>query len=236
MVCMKNIFLKFIKKEEIYEKSQYVYLSDRQCGMANLIKRLRTWSLQWANTKWGMLALFICAFADALVLPLPTPVFFLALALLNIKKAYKYALAGTLGIMTGALVGYSIGHFALLNTNGEFTGLAHFLFSYIPGFSEASYNRIHILYTEWDFWILFIAAFLPVHFNIFSISSGVFDINIPIFCVATLIGQGMKFYLLALLTIKLGPEVKKLFEFNWKPIAIIATAFIALAIVAIKVF
>jgi membrane protein YqaA with SNARE-associated domain len=183
-----------------------------------------------------MLALFICAFTDALILPLPTPMFFLALALLNIKKAYKYALFGTLGILSGALAGYAIGHFALLNMNGELTGLAHFLFNNIPGLSEASYNKIHILYEEWDFWILFIAAFLPLHFNIFSISSGVFDINIPIFCVSTLIGQGIKFYLLALLTIKLGPEVKKLLEFNWKPIAIVAMAFIALAIVAIKVF
>jgi membrane protein YqaA with SNARE-associated domain len=204
--------------------------------MSNLIKRLSAWSLQWANTKWGTLALFICAFADALILPLPTPAFFLALALLNIKKAYKYSFFGTLGMLSGALVGYAMGHFVLINTNGEFSGLAHFLFNNIPGFSEASYNKIHILYKEWDFWILFIAAFLPLHFNIFSISSGVFDINILIFCVSIIIGQGAKFYLLALLTIKLGPEVKKLFEFNWKPIAIIATVCIVMVIVAIKVF
>jgi membrane protein YqaA with SNARE-associated domain len=204
--------------------------------MNNLIKKLHSWSLQWVNTRWGTWALFICAFADALILPLPTPIFFLALALLNIQKAYKYALFGTLGILAGALAGYAIGHFALLNTNGEFTGLAHFLFKNIPGFSEASYNKIHILYAKWDFWILFIAAFIPIHFNIFSISSGVFDINIPIFCVSTLISQGIKFYLLALLTIKLGPEVKRLFEFNWKPVAIIATVCIVIAIAAIKVF
>jgi membrane protein YqaA with SNARE-associated domain len=204
--------------------------------MNNLIKRLHVWSLQWANTRWGTWALFICAFADALILPLPTPMFFMALALLNIKKVYRYAFFGTLGILSGALTGYAMGHFALLNTNGEFTGLAHFLFNNIPGFSEASYDKIHILYAKWDFWILFIAAFLPVHFNIFSISAGVFDINIPIFCVSTLISQGIKFYLLALLTIKLGPEVKKIFEFNWKPVAIIATVCITIAIVAIKVF
>jgi membrane protein YqaA with SNARE-associated domain len=106
----------------------------------------------------------------------------------------------------------------------------------IPGFSEAGYNKIHILYAKWDFWILFIAAALPLPFKIFSISSGVFDINLFIFCFATLISQGIKFFLLALLTIKLGPEVKKLLAFNWKPIAIIATACIAIAIVVIKVF
>lgn len=194
------------------------------------------WSLQWANTKWGIWALVICAFADASILGLPTPMLFLALTLLNIKKAYKYALFGTLGTLSGAIAGYSIGHFAWLNAHGEFTGLAQFLFNNIPGFPEDIYNKIHILYAKWDFWILFVAAALPIPFKIFSISSGVFDINLIIFCTATLISQGIKFFLLAILTIKLGPEVKKLFEFNWKPIAIIATATIAIAIVIIKVF
>jgi membrane protein DedA with SNARE-associated domain len=83
---------------------------------------------------------------------------------------------------------------------------------------------------------LFVAAALPLPFKIFSISSGVFDINLVIFSIATLISQGMKFLLLALLTIKLGPEVKKLFQFNWKPIAILATACAAVVFVIIKIF
>ena len=203
--------------------------------MKNWFKRIRAWSMHWAGTKWGAWALFICAFADASFFGLPAPMFFLALALLNISKVYKYALFGILGTLAGALAGYAIGHFAWLNTNGELTGLAQFLLNNIPGFSEAGYNKIHILYEKWDFWILFIAAALPLPFKIFSISSGVFDINIFIFCVATLISQGIKFLLLALLTIKLGPEVKKLFGFNWKPIAIIAMASIAAAVFVIKV-
>jgi membrane protein YqaA with SNARE-associated domain len=161
---------------------------------------------------------------------------FIALALLDLKKAYKYALFGILGTLSGSIAGYLIGHFAWLDMEGEFTGLAQFLFNNIPGFSEAGYNKIHILYAKWDFWILFIAASLPLPYKIFSISSGVFDINMFIFCFATLISQGIKFFLLALMTIKLGPEVMKLLEFNWKPVAIIATVCIAIVIVVIKVF
>jgi membrane protein YqaA with SNARE-associated domain len=204
--------------------------------MNNWSKKFHVWSLQWANTKWGKWSLFICAFADASFLPLPTPMFFLALALLNLTKTYKYALYATLGTLSGAAAGYSIGHFAWLNTEGEFTGLAQFLFNNIPGFSESIYNKIHILYTKWDFWILFIASVLPLPYKIFSISSGVFDINIFIFCIVTFVSQGIKFFLLGLLIIKLGPEVKKLLEFNLKPVAIIVTACIVIAIVAIKLF
>jgi membrane protein YqaA with SNARE-associated domain len=204
--------------------------------MKGWFKRFKGWVLHWANTKWGIWALFICAFFDASIFGLPTPLLFFALALLNVKKAYKYVLFGTLGTLCGAVAGYAIGHFVWLDTNGGFTGLAQFLFNNVPGFSETGYNKIHILYEKWDFWVLFVAAALPLPFKIFSISSGVFDINLLIFCIATFISQGIKFMVLAILTIKLGPEVKKLFEFNWKPIAIIATAGIAILIVLLKVF
>jgi membrane protein YqaA with SNARE-associated domain len=228
--------LKFIKEKENFERNQNFTSTDRNYCMQRLFKGLKGWVLQWADTKWGVWALFICAFFDASIFGLPTPMLFFALALLNIGKAYRYALFGTLGTLAGAIAGYSIGHFAWLNTNGDFTGIAQFLFNNIPGFTEAGYSKIHLLYEKWDFWIILVAAGLPLPFKIFSISSGVFDVNILIFCIATLISQGLKFLALALLTIKLGPEVKKLFQFNWKPLIIIATACAAITIVLIKVF
>jgi len=204
--------------------------------MKDWYKRFYARILEWANTKWGAWMLFVCAFADASILGMPTPIFFLGLMLLNIKKAYKYVLFGTLGTLFGAIAGYSIGHFAWIDANGEFTGLAQFLFNNIPGFSIAGYDKIHILYEKWDFWILFVAAALPLPYKIFSISSGVFDINLLIFCCATLFSQAIKFFLLAQLTIKLGPKVKKLLEFKWKPVVIIVTACTAIAIIVIKFF
>lgn len=204
--------------------------------MNNWFKRLHVRSMQWVNNKWGMWALFICAFADASFLPLPTPMFFFALALLNTSKAYKYALTATLGTLSGAIVGYSIGHFAWLNVNGEFTVLAQFLLNHIPGFNEAVYNQIHLQYTRWDFWILFIAPYIPLPYKLFSISSGIFDLNVFMFCIATLIGQGLRFFSLAFLIIKVGYKAKRILEFNFKPIAIIAAACIAIIIVVIKTF
>lgn len=190
--------------------------------------------MNWAATKWGAWALFICAFADASFLPLPTPMFFLTLTLLNTSKAYKYALFGTLGTLSGAIAGYAIGYFAWLTPNGDYSGIARFMFDNIPGFSAEMYNKIQMLYTNWDFWILFVAALIPVPYKIFSISSGVFDINLLVFSVATLVSQGIKFYLLAFLTVKTGTAVKKLLEFNLKPIAIVATVCVALVIVIIS--
>jgi membrane protein YqaA with SNARE-associated domain len=204
--------------------------------MKNRLKRLHARCMQWVNTKWGVWVLFICSFADASFLPMPTPLIFLALAMLNTSRAYKYAIYGILGTLTGAFAGYTIGHYAWIKTDGEFSGFALFLFDNLPGFSIAVYDKIRILYEKWDFWILFVAASLPLPYKIFSISSGVFDINILLFCIATLVSQSIKFLLLALLTIKLGAEARKLLEYNWKPVLIITMACLAIVIIVIKVF
>jgi len=204
--------------------------------MKNWFKSLHKWGMQWASTKWGAWALFICAFADASFLPLPTPMFFMALTLLNVTKAYKYALFGTMGTLIGAIAGYAIGHFVWLDTQGEFTGFARFVFENIPGFTESVYQSIHIQFTKWGLGILFLAPFIPVPYKLFSITSGAFDMNIFIFSLGTLIGQGLRFYLFSFLIIKLGPGIKKMLEFNKKPLAILAVACIAIAIITIKVF
>jgi membrane protein YqaA with SNARE-associated domain len=203
--------------------------------MINRIKMAKKWFLHWATTKWSGWAMFFCAFADASFLPLPTPLFFLTLALLNITRAYRYALLATIGTMVGAILGYSIGHFAWLNPAGDFTRLAHFAFETIPGFSEVSYNRIQLQYARWDFWILFVASLMPVPYKIFSISAGVFDINILMVCIATMISQGAKYYFLAIMAIKLGHRVKELFQSRVVTAVLITAGSIVVAIILIKV-
>jgi len=197
---------------------------------------MHEWSLHRAETRWGLWALFICAFCEASFIGIPTIMVFIPLVLLNPKMTWKYIIFSLLGTIAGAMVGYAIGHFVWISKSGEFTGLARFMFDNIPGFSEIGYEKIRNLYANWDFWILFVSAALPLPFKIFSISSGVFNINLLIFVIATLLSQGIKFGLLALFTLKLGPRVKKLFEYNWKPVIIIATATIAITILMIKIF
>ena len=201
--------------------------------MKDWFKRLRIRSLHQQNTNWGMWALFVGSFADASFIPLPAQTFFLLLMLMNSTKFIKYVILGTLGTFAGALAGYLIGHFAFVNVHGDSSGFMQFLFDHIPGFSEDACNRIQFLYSKWNFWILFIASFTPIPYGLFSISSGVFEINLLIFCLATLISQVLKFFLLAFVTMKLGPKVKKIFEYHLTPYAILALAGVIIIILVI---
>jgi len=199
--------------------------------MKNWFENFNIFISQSAATKWGTLILFISAFADASILPLPVTTYFLILILLNTRMLYKNILLVIAGTLAGAIAGYSIGHFAWIKPDGDFTGFVQFLFKIIPGFSVTVYEKVHILYTKWDFWILGIATATPLPYGMFSVSAGVFNLNIFIFILTTMISQSIKYSFLAIFTTFLGPKIRMLRQPQMKRITVIATAFIILAII-----
>jgi membrane protein YqaA with SNARE-associated domain len=203
--------------------------------MKNWAEKLNTRISKIAETKWGISALFLCAFADAFFLPLPVTTIFLILILVNTERTWKYVAAVATGTLVGALAGFLLGHYAWLKPNGEFTGVAQFLYNNVPGFSQEIYERVHILYSRWDFWIVCGAAATPLPFSMFSIASGVFDVNLLVFLLATFISQGLKFTLIGIFGIKFSPKIKRLIELNWKPVAIVSSISVVAVIVVSRV-
>jgi membrane protein YqaA with SNARE-associated domain len=199
------------------------------------IKKFNNWISEITATKWGSLVLFVFSFADASFLPLPVTTIFLILILLNPQKVARQILSVVGGTLLGAVAGYLFGHFAWLKPNGEFTGIVQFLMHNIPGFSQTVYEKVHILYTKWDYWILSAATITPLPYGMFSIASGAFGINLIVFMLVTFVCQGIKFTFLAFFSLKLSPKLKALTEFNWKPLAIISSIFVLIAFVITRI-
>jgi len=187
------------------------------------LRKLYDWVLHWAETPYGPAALFVLAFAEASFFPIPPDALLIALVLGVTQKAFKFASICLIGSVTGALLGYAIGHFLWWSPDGNFTGLAYFFFNNLPGFSEKDFNIIQNLYSEYDFWIVFTAGFTPLPYKVITISSGAFKISLPMFIVASVISRGARFFLIALLIWKFGPQIKSFIDkyFNW--LAIIFT-------------
>ena len=202
----------------------------------NWLKQMYNWVLKWAETPYGPLALFILAFVESIFFPIPPDVLLIALALGSSAKAFRLALNCTIGSVSGAFVGYAIGHFAWITSSGEFTGFANFFFNNIPGFSVSLYNSIKALFIEWDFWIIFTAGFTPIPYKVFTITSGVFDINIIMFFIASLISRGARFFLVAFLIWKFGPSIKRFIEKYFNMLAMGFTVVLIGGFVAIKYF
>ena len=176
--------------------------------------------LQWLanrNYKWGLLALFLCSFSDASIFPAPVLTVFILLILVNYQKAKNFIILATLGTFSGALAGYVLGYFASENLSIGSEGFIQYLCIHVPGFTKDGFQNIRLLYTKWNFGILFMASFSPIPYGLFSLSSGIFKINIPVFCLATRICQAAKFWLLAFVTKRMGPRAKELFGWRSLP-------------------
>lgn len=190
--------------------------------------------MNYAYTEYAPLALFILAFCESVFFPVPADLLLILLVLASRAKAFRYALICTLGSVSGALVGYCVGHFAFVNSGGDFTWFANLVFQNIPGFSEDLFNNIKGLYTQWDFWIIFIAGFTPIPFKIFTVTGGVFDLNLAMFLLASVISRGARYFLLSFLLWKYGSPIKLFFEKYFNLLALGFTASLVCAIVFIK--
>jgi membrane protein YqaA with SNARE-associated domain len=198
------------------------------------LRKLYDWVLHWAETPYGPAALFVLAFAEASFFPIPPDALLIALVLGVTQKAFKFATICLVGSVTGALLGYAIGHFLWWSPDGNFTALAYFFFNNLPGFSEKDFNVIQKLYSEYDFWIVFTAGFTPLPYKVITISSGAFKVSLPMFLIASIISRGARFFLISLLIWKFGPQIKSFIDkyFNW--LAIIFTVLLICGFFAIN--
>ena len=67
--------------------------------------------LSWGDSRWGGVALFCFAFAEASFFPIPPDVLLIALCLGALAKSFRYATICLAGSVMGALAGYAIGYF-----------------------------------------------------------------------------------------------------------------------------
>lgn len=198
------------------------------------LRSLYDWVLHWAHTPYGPVALFILAFAESSFFPVPPDALLIALVLGAPVKAFRLALNCTVASVIGAMFGYAVGHYLWWTPSNEFTPIAMFFFNTIPGFTESLFFNVQKMYEQYDFWIVFTAGFTPIPYKVITISAGAFNISIPMFLVASIVGRGARFFLVAYLIWKFGPQIKNFIDkyFNW--LAIAFTVLLIGGFVAIK--
>lgn len=198
------------------------------------LRNLYDWVLSWAESSYGNLALFILAFIESIFFPVPPDVLLIALALGKAGRSFHFAAVCSVASVLGALVGYSLGYYAWIAPNGEFTGFAQFFFHNIPGFTEGLYYQIKELFDKWDFWVIFTAGFTPIPYKVFTITSGVFQMNLFMFILASVISRSARFFLVSGLIWKYGPSIKGFIDKYFNSLALGFTALIIAGFFAIK--
>jgi len=158
------------------------------------------WVLSWAETPYGVPALFVLSFAESSFFPIPPDVLLIALALSVPGKAFRFAAWCTLASVLGGLFGYFIGY-ALWSTFEPYL---------IPRvFSAENFAYVTGEYNEYGFLAVFIAAFTPIPYKVFTVAAGVAQLNLIGFTLASIFGRGGRFFLVALVIRTLGPKAKQ---------------------------
>ena len=133
--------------------------------------------------------LFLLSVAESSFFPVPPDVMLLPMGLAQPNRVWRLAGITTIGSVLGGVIGYAIGAYA---------------FGFIePVLADSGYmdSYLHAVrwFEEWGFWAIFVAGFSPIPYKVFTIAGGAMGMALLPFVVASFIGRGARFYLLALL-------------------------------------
>ena len=175
---------------------------------SSVLLQVYDWVLHWAGTKYAVPALFAVAFVESSFFPIPPDILLMAMALYYPSRAFFYALVCSAGSVIGGMFGYVIGYFLW--------GLVHSFF--IPHiFSQEVFNMVQGKFELYSFWVIFIAAFTPIPYKVFTISAGVCHIPLAGFILASLLGRSLRFFLVAGFLYFFGEKTKNFISkyFEW---------------------
>lgn len=178
------------------------------------LRKLYDWVLHWAETRYGTPALGILSFAESSFFPVPPDVLLIALGISKPKRAFFYAFICSLLSVIGGMAGYFIG-FALWEAVGaKIVAFYH---------AEAIVTSIRTWYDTWGFLGILIAAITPIPYKVFTIASGLFVFNFPMFVLASVIGRSFRFFLVSTLIFFFGEPIKKFIDKYFNMLTIVFT-------------
>jgi membrane protein YqaA with SNARE-associated domain len=168
-----------------------------------IIKKLYDWVLHWAETPYGIPALFLLSFSESSFFPVPPDVLLIALAISIPKKSFKFAMICTVGSVLGGVLGYGIGLYGYEMVGKPIVDFYH---------GQEIMNMIKLQYEQHGFVGILIAAITPIPYKVFTIASGVFEFDFFSFLTASIIGRSTRFFIVAGLIWKFGPSIKNFID------------------------
>jgi membrane protein YqaA with SNARE-associated domain len=168
----------------------------------------------------GDIGLFILAFMESSVFPVPPDILLVALSLANTSLALYYATITTIGSLLGGVAGYYLG----LKGGRRIAKRI---------FSERMIDKADNYFKEYGAWAVLIAAFSPIPYKVFTITAGIFKVNLKKFVIASIIGRGARFYAESVLIMLWGEEILAFIDSNLEIITLI-TAAVIIAVVVLR--
>ncbi len=154
---------------------------------------------------WGLLAplgiwgVFVIAFADSALLGMPVDAVVAAYVYKDPRRFLLYVILASAGSAIGSIPLYLLGYLG-----GEKVLRKRI--------SEERFWEIHRSFERHEFWALMFPGMLPppMPFKIFVLGAAVFEMRFRDFLAAIFAGRFVRFFVLSVLTLWLGPHVVQL--------------------------
>lgn len=134
------------------------------------------------------------------------------------NRGLALALLTTITSVAGGIAGWCIGYFGFEAIKGLLVDL---------GYMD-DYMRANTWFEQWGFWAVLLAGFSPIPYKVFTIAAGSLAMPLPLFVVASAVGRGARFFLVALLIMAGG---KRMAERIRGSVEVIGWATVLLAVV-----
>ena len=191
--------------------------------MSSPLKKIYFKSIESCGHPRAPWVLGILSFTESCFFVIPPEILLLPMCYARRKMSWFYALVATLTSVVGALSGYLMGMWLW----GE---IGSWFFDYIPGF-ERYFDIVGDKYGENAISALFLAAFTPIPFKVFTVAAGVYShhVGMATLILVSLFGRGLRYFILAGLIYYFGERAREIIEKYFKSFVL----FLALAGVAV---
>lgn len=143
--------------------------------------------LRWAGHPHAEGYLVALSFAESSFFPIPPDVMLAPMTLARPARGWRLALVTTLASVAGGIAGYAIGWFALESIEPLLMNWGYW----------DTYLRATSWFETWGVLAIFVAGFSPIPYKIFTISAGALHMIFPLFVLASMVGRGARFFLVA---------------------------------------
>ena len=165
---------------------------------------------------YGPLGLFMVAFFESTVFPIPPDVLLLPLSMMSPRLSWWYAFLTTSASVLGGLAGYAIGRKAGQPVLRRL-------------FNEDSIRDVEALFKKYGGWAVGVAAFTPIPYKVFTFGAGIFHVPLLTFTFASAIGRSARFFIEGALVYFMGDRAQAYLGRNFE----IATMALTVALLAI---
>lgn len=142
-------------------------------------------TLSWSGHRHAKYYLAGVSFIESSFFPIPPDIMLIGMGLAAPKRSWHYALIATLFSVIGGMFGYLIGMYFI-----------ELIRPYILASSYASsFDQIQHWFELHGAWVVILAGFTPLPYKVFTITAGAMQMAFLPFVLASVIGRGMRFFL-----------------------------------------